>query len=106
MGKVDVGLTLKPRTREKAKRKRLDQPILRVHRWFKQKKKLEYINNHPPHYISGIRFGPGKYKFWLSDPFECHKTFSGFIIGFLINNDEQLKFNGLDRGWIKEKPPD
>ena len=45
VGEVDVGLTLKPRTREKARRKRLDQPILRVQRWFKQKKKLKYRNN-------------------------------------------------------------
>ena len=103
---LDVALTLKPRTREKARRKRLDQPILRVQRWFNQKKKLKYRDNHPPHYISHIVFGPGKYKFWFSDPFKCHKTFSGFIISFLINNDEQLNLNGLDRGWIKEKPPD
>ena len=102
----DGRLPLRPRTREKARRKRLDQPILRVQRWFKQKKKLEYRNNHPPHYISRIRFGPGKYNFWWSDLFKLHKTYSGFIISFLINNSEQITFTGLDRGCRKEKPPD
>ena len=84
----DVGLPLRPRTREKAR------------------KKVPGNQDRSPHYMLRIRFGPGKYKFWFSNLFKLHKTFSGFIIGFLINNDEQINFNGLDRGWIKEKPPD
>ncbi|MFS8002718.1 hypothetical protein Hanom_Chr13g01205351 [Helianthus anomalus] len=49
-----------------------------------------------------IRFGPGKFKVWWFEPIERLKIFSSFIINFLflINNDEKLKLNGLDRGWI------
>ena len=85
---VDVGMSLQPRKREKAR------------------KKVPGYQDRSPHYMSRIRFGPGKYKLWFSDLFKCHKTYSGFIIAFLINNDEQINYNGLDRGWIKEKPPD
>jgi len=85
----NIVMKLKPRTREKAK-----------------KEKIPGNQDRSPHYILRIRFGPGIYKFWLSDLFKLHKTFSGFIIGFIINNDEQINYNGLDRGWIKEKPPD
>ncbi|KAJ0458026.1 hypothetical protein HanIR_Chr15g0780461 [Helianthus annuus] len=105
---LDVGLPPTPtRTREKARRS-LDQHIMRVQRWCKRKLKatLKCRDNHQPHYMSRIRFGPGKFKFWWSDPLEYPKIFSCFIVNFLINNDEQLEFNGLDRGWIKEKPPD
>ncbi|KAJ0946476.1 hypothetical protein HanRHA438_Chr01g0004381 [Helianthus annuus] len=95
------------KSREKAQ-KCLDQHRLREQRWCKQKhkEKLKCSDNHLPHYMHRIRFGPGKFKFWWSDPFECPKIFSSFIVKFLINNDEQLELNGLDRGWIKEKPPD
>ncbi|KAJ0939586.1 hypothetical protein HanRHA438_Chr02g0062841 [Helianthus annuus] len=94
-------------TREKQRRS-LDQHSLRVQRWYKRKHNgtLKCGDNHHPHYMSRIRFGPGKFKFWWRDPFACLKIFYSFIINFLINNDEQLKLNGLDRGWIKEKPPD
>ncbi|KAM0060031.1 hypothetical protein Hdeb2414_s0005g00187831 [Helianthus debilis subsp. tardiflorus] len=105
---LEVGLPITPiESREKA-RKSLDQHIMRVKRRCKRKLKatLKCRDNHHPHYMSRIRFGPGKFKFWWSDPFEYHKIFSSFIVNFLINNDEQLELNGLDRGWIKEKPPD
>ncbi|KAJ0843890.1 hypothetical protein HanRHA438_Chr15g0696391 [Helianthus annuus] len=86
----------------------LDQHSLRVQRWYIRKHNgtLKCGDNHHPHYMSRIRFGPGKFKVWWFDPVERLKIFSSFIINFLINNDEQLKLNGLDRGWIKEKPPD
>ncbi|MFS7912836.1 hypothetical protein Hanom_Chr02g00134541 [Helianthus anomalus] len=94
-------------TREKARRS-LDQHIVRVQRWCKQKHKgkLKCRDNHLPRYMHCIRFGPGIFKVWWFDPVERLKIFSSVIINFLINNDEQLKLNGLDRGWIKEKPPD
>ncbi|KAJ0457849.1 hypothetical protein HanIR_Chr15g0778481 [Helianthus annuus] len=107
--KLAVGLPHTPtRTREKAQRNCLDQHIVRVRRWYekKQKEKLKCRDNHLPRYMHRIRFDPGKFKFSWVNPFERLKIFSSFIVGFLINNDEQLKFNGLDRGWIKEKPPD
>lgn len=85
---VDVGLKIQQRKREKAR------------------KKVPGYQDRSPHYMLRIRFGPGIYKFWLSDLFKLHKTFSGFIIGFIINNDEQINYNGLDRVQIKEKPPD
>ncbi|KAF5782780.1 hypothetical protein HanRHA438_Chr11g0512871 [Helianthus annuus] len=94
-------------TREKALRN-LDQHSLRVQRWYKRKRNgaLKCRDNHLPHYMHHIRFGPGKFKFWWSGRFEYPKIFSSFVVNFLINNDEQLEFNGLDRGWKKEKPPD
>ncbi|KAJ0951766.1 putative transcription factor interactor and regulator CCHC(Zn) family [Helianthus annuus] len=98
---LDVGLPPTPtRTREKARRKRLDQHIVRVQRWCKQKHKgkLKCRDNHLPRYMHCIRFGPGKFKVWWFDLIEHLKIFSSFIINFLINNDEQLKLNGLDKG--------
>ncbi|KAJ0911550.1 hypothetical protein HanRHA438_Chr06g0264391 [Helianthus annuus] len=76
--------------------------------WYekKQNEKLKCRDNHLPRYRHRIRFDPGKFKFWWVDLFERLKIFSSFIFSFLINNDEQLKLNGLDQGWIKEKPPD
>ncbi|KAJ0525480.1 hypothetical protein HanHA300_Chr09g0312521 [Helianthus annuus] len=107
--KLAVGLPITPiKTREKARRKRLDQHIVRVQRWYKKKQneKLKCRDNHLPRYMHCIRFGPGKFKVWWFHPVERLKIFSSCIINFLINNDEQLKLNGLDRGWTKEKPPD
>ncbi|KAJ0667119.1 hypothetical protein HanPI659440_Chr17g0674291 [Helianthus annuus] len=59
--KIVVGLPITPiKSREKARRS-LDQHIMRVQRWCKQKLKatLKCIDNHHPHYMSRIRFGPG-----------------------------------------------
>ncbi|KAJ0549490.1 hypothetical protein HanRHA438_Chr07g0295731 [Helianthus annuus] len=59
---LDVGLPPTPtRTREKARRKRLDQHIVRVQRWCKQKHKgkLKCRDNHLSRYMHCIRFGPG-----------------------------------------------
>ena len=54
----DVGLPLRPITREKARKK----------------KKVPGNQDRSPHYMLRIRFGPGIYKFWLSDLFKLHKT--------------------------------
>ncbi|MFS8006354.1 hypothetical protein Hanom_Chr14g01248221 [Helianthus anomalus] len=70
-------------TQEKAHRS-LDQHSLRVQRWYKRKHNgtLKCRDNRHPHYISRIRFGPGKFKFWWSDPFTCLQIFCSFIICF------------------------
>ncbi|MFS7920146.1 hypothetical protein Hanom_Chr03g00220991 [Helianthus anomalus] len=94
-------------TREKTRR-HLDRHSLRIQRWYKRKLKaiLKCRDNHLPRYMHCIRFDPGKFKFWWFDPFKFSNKFVALKLGLLINNDNQLKLNGLDRGWIKEKPPD
>ncbi|KAJ0614403.1 hypothetical protein HanIR_Chr02g0062051 [Helianthus annuus] len=107
--KLAVGLPITPiKRQEKARRKRLDQHIVRVQRWCKQKhkEKLKCNDNHLPHYMHRIRFGPGKFKYWWPDPFRNVKRFINSTLKILINNKERMELNGLDRGWIKEKPPD
>ena len=106
------------KSRDKA-RNNLDQLTLRLKKWYllNHMAKLKCRNNHSPHYMHSIRFGPGNFKFWWVDPFKFSKYFlnSTFIYlrrfwrtknNILINNDRQMEFNGLDRGWIKYKPPD
>ncbi|KAJ0605320.1 hypothetical protein HanRHA438_Chr02g0085391 [Helianthus annuus] len=105
---LDVGLPHIPtRTREKA-RKNLDRHSARIQRWFKQKQmeKLKCRDNHLPHYISRIRIDPGKFKYWWSDPFKIFKIFYYSTSKLLIIFEDRVELNGLDRGWIKEKPPD
>ncbi|MFS7940143.1 hypothetical protein Hanom_Chr05g00460201 [Helianthus anomalus] len=72
-------------TRQKPQRN-LDQHSLRVQRWYQRKHNgiLKCGDNHHPHYMSHIRFGPGKFKAWWFDPVECLKIFSSFIINLLI----------------------
>ncbi|KAM0052600.1 hypothetical protein Hdeb2414_s0007g00250061 [Helianthus debilis subsp. tardiflorus] len=104
----DDGRPPRSRTRERA-RKSLDQHLLRIQGWYRRKKKeesLKFAQHHPSHYMPRIRFGPGKFKYWWSDPFENFKWFINSILKILINNKERVELNGLDRGWIKEKPPD
>ncbi|KAJ0922400.1 hypothetical protein HanPSC8_Chr05g0203321 [Helianthus annuus] len=104
----DDGRPPRSRTRERA-RKSLDQHLLRIQGWYRRKKKeesLKFAQHHPSHYMPRIRFGPGKFKYWWSDPFENFKRFINSILKILINNKERVELNGLDRGWIKEKPPD
>ncbi|KAJ0467706.1 putative transcription factor interactor and regulator CCHC(Zn) family [Helianthus annuus] len=106
---LDVGLSHTPtRTREKARRKRLDQHIVRVQRWceHKQREKLKCRDSHLPHYMHRIRFGPGKFKFWWSDPFKIFKIFCNSTNEVLIIVEDRVELNGLDRVQIKEKPPD
>ncbi|MFS7927396.1 hypothetical protein Hanom_Chr04g00308591 [Helianthus anomalus] len=82
--KLEDRLPPRLRTRERA-RKNLDQHLLRIQGWYQGKKKeepLKFAQHHIPHYMSYIRFGPGKVKFWWVDPFECLKIFSRFIVGF------------------------
>ncbi|KAM0036400.1 hypothetical protein Hdeb2414_s0014g00425911 [Helianthus debilis subsp. tardiflorus] len=58
--KLEVGSPSQLKTREKARRN-LDRQTLRTKRWCKRKFKatLKCKDDHPPHYISRIRFDPG-----------------------------------------------
>ncbi|KAJ0522594.1 putative transcription factor interactor and regulator CCHC(Zn) family [Helianthus annuus] len=106
--KLEDGLPPRSRTRERA-RKSLDQHLLRIRGWYQKKKKkelLKFAQHHPSHYMPRIRFGPGKFKYCWPDPFKNVNRFIISTLKILIYNKERVELNGLDRGWIKEKPPD
>ncbi|KAJ0585412.1 hypothetical protein HanHA89_Chr05g0200031 [Helianthus annuus] len=106
--KLEDGLPPRSRTRERA-RKSLDQHLMRIRGWYQKKKKeelLKFAQHHPSHYMPRIRFGPGKFKYCWADPFKNVKRFIISTLKILIYNKERVELNGLDRGWIKEKPPD
>ncbi|KAF5798722.1 putative transcription factor interactor and regulator CCHC(Zn) family [Helianthus annuus] len=107
MKDLDVGSPSYIKSREKAQRN-LDQHSLRVQRWYKRKLNgtLKCTENHSPHYMPRIKFGPGKFKYWWVDPFEYSRLFFNFTNDFLLKTSKRVELNGLDRGWIKEKPPD
>ncbi|KAJ0744013.1 hypothetical protein HanPI659440_Chr10g0382541 [Helianthus annuus] len=103
---VNVGFPLTPtRTREKAQRS-LYQHVVRVRRWYKKEEPLKFAQHHSPHYMPRIKFGPGKFKYCWVDPFSFSKLFFNFTNDFLLKTGKRVELNGLDRGWIKEKPPD
>ncbi|MFS7947109.1 hypothetical protein Hanom_Chr06g00544231 [Helianthus anomalus] len=108
MEKLEDGPPPRSRTWERA-RKNLDQHLPRIQGWYRRKKKekpLKFAQHHPFHYMPRIRFGPCKFKYWWPDPFRNVKRFMNSTLKILINNKERVELNGLDRGWIKEKPPD
>ncbi|KAL8232084.1 hypothetical protein R6Q57_001862 [Mikania cordata] len=96
--------------REKAtKRKEMDPNQLKVLGWYQKKRRtktVKFVNNHSPHYLPRIRFGPGKFKYWRPDPFESFKMYFNSINKIFLSNKERVELNGLDRVCIKEKPPD
>ncbi|KAJ0917638.1 hypothetical protein HanRHA438_Chr05g0208261 [Helianthus annuus] len=80
------------KTREKAKRS-LDRPFAEIRGWCRRKKEMEALKStrhHSSHYMPRIRFGPGKFKYWWSDPFENFKRFINSILKILINNKERV----------------
>lgn len=96
---------------EKARERKPDDPNrLQIRGWYKKKRKvkpLKFVHNHSPCYMSRIRFGPGKFKCWWSDPFKTFKIhFKFFIENTSRNSKRRKELNGLDRVCIKEKPPD
>ncbi|KAJ0939378.1 hypothetical protein HanRHA438_Chr02g0060441 [Helianthus annuus] len=103
-----VGVTEDSRPRERARKK---EPGNRrwfwVGRWAKQKmEQLKCNHDRSYRYMPRIRFLPGKYKFWWSDPFQNFKLFYNPAIKFLTIFVDRVELNGLDRVQIKEKPPD
>ncbi|KAJ0797792.1 hypothetical protein HanPI659440_Chr04g0177811 [Helianthus annuus] len=105
--KLEVGSPSQLKTREKARRN-LDRQSLSTQRWCKMKFKatLKCRDNHLPHYMHRIRFLPGKFKFWWSDPFKIFKIFYNSTNEVLIIFEDRVELNGLDRVQINEKPPD
>ncbi|KAJ0577949.1 hypothetical protein HanIR_Chr05g0241841 [Helianthus annuus] len=105
--KLEVGSPTYLKSREKAQ-KCLDQHSSRIQRWCKQKQreKLKCKDNHLPHYMHRIRFGPGKFKFRWSDPLRFFKIFYYSTKNFFNVYEDRVELNGLDRVQIKEKPPD
>ncbi|KAF5809919.1 hypothetical protein HanRHA438_Chr04g0173111 [Helianthus annuus] len=97
----------KPREKAK-KRKRKDLNRKRIEGWgeMEKKKPLQFTHDQSSRYMSCIRFLPGKYKFWWSDPFENFKIFYNSTIKFLTIFEDRMELNGLDRVQVKEKPPD
>ena len=94
---------------------------LRVGSWCKRKKE-PLKHDQSSRYMPRIRFMPGKFKFWWSDPFKNFKLFhNGFkfklfyqhfksvynsTAKFLTIYEDREELNGLDRVQVKEKPPD
>ncbi|XP_076908157.1 uncharacterized protein LOC143564904 [Bidens hawaiensis] len=66
MEELDSGPLPKSTNPQKRERKCLDQHVLRVQKWYikSYRRKLKCKNNHFSHYMSRIRFGPGKFKYW------------------------------------------
>ncbi|KAJ0434602.1 hypothetical protein HanRHA438_Chr07g0306991 [Helianthus annuus] len=103
-----VGVTEKSeKPREKA-RKGKNRDWLWVESWYKMEKKepLKFKHDRSSHYMPRIRFLPGKFKFWWSDPFQNFKIFYNSTIKFLTIFEDRMELNGLDRVQVKEKPPD
>ncbi|XP_076905913.1 uncharacterized protein LOC143561823 [Bidens hawaiensis] len=105
---LDSGSPPKLKNPKKSVRKCLDQYVLRVQRWYIKSygTTLKCKTNHFPHYMPPIRFGPGKFKYWWSYPFECFRLHFSFTMCYVIIYVGRVELNRLDRGWIKEKPPD
>ncbi|XP_076944901.1 uncharacterized protein LOC143615730 [Bidens hawaiensis] len=97
---LDSGTPPKSTKPQKRKRKCLDQHVLRVQKWYikSYRTTLKCKSNHFPHYMPRIRFGPGKFKYWWSDPFECFKLLLCFTMCYLFKYVGRVELNGLDRG--------
>ncbi|KAJ0852121.1 hypothetical protein HanRHA438_Chr14g0634571 [Helianthus annuus] len=98
--------------REKAKeRKKKDLNQKRIEGWGEMERKESFTHDRSSHYMPRIRFLPGMFKFWWSDPFKILKlkflkSFYYSTIIFLNIFEDWVELNGLDRVQIKEKPPD
>ncbi|KAJ0840472.1 putative transcription factor interactor and regulator CCHC(Zn) family [Helianthus annuus] len=105
--KLEVGSPPQLKTRENARRN-LDRQSMGIQMWCKRKFKatLKCRDNHLPRYMHRIRFLPGKFKFWWSDPFKIFKIFCNSTDEVLIICEDRVELNGLDKVQIKEKPPD
>ncbi|KAJ0534747.1 hypothetical protein HanIR_Chr09g0423121 [Helianthus annuus] len=103
-----VGVTEDSRPRERARKKEpRNRRWFSVRRWAKQKmEQLKCNHDRSYRYMPRIRFLPGKYKFWWSDPLQNFKLFYYSTIRFLTTFEDRVELNGLDRVQIKEKPPD
>ncbi|KAJ0532737.1 hypothetical protein HanPSC8_Chr09g0357491 [Helianthus annuus] len=80
----------------------------RVGSWYKTEKKepLKFKHDRSSHYMPHIRFLPGMFKFWWSDPFQIFKILYNSTNLCLKIFEVRVELNGLDRVQVKEKPPD
>ncbi|MFS7930060.1 hypothetical protein Hanom_Chr04g00339711 [Helianthus anomalus] len=86
------------------KTKRKDRKWKRIESWYKKEIKEPLKQDQSSRYMPHIRFLPGKFKSWWSDPFKNFKINSTIII--LIVFEDRVELNGLDRVHVKQKPPD
>ena len=103
-----IGETVKSaKPREKARReKRQDRNWKGIEGLHTLEGKEPLKHDQSSRYMPRIRFLPGKFKFWWSDPFKIFKIFYYATIKFLTIFEDRVELNGLDRVQIKEKPPD
>ncbi|XP_076948954.1 uncharacterized protein LOC143621407 [Bidens hawaiensis] len=66
---LDSGSPPKSAKPQKRARKCLDRHVLRVQKWYIKSymTTLKCKNNHFPHYMPRVSFGPGKFKYWWTD---------------------------------------
>ncbi|KAJ0441036.1 hypothetical protein HanIR_Chr16g0793221 [Helianthus annuus] len=70
--------------RERAKKRKIkDLNRKRIEGWGEMERKKPFTNDRSSHYMPRIRFLPGMFKFWWSDPFENFKIFYYSTIIFL-----------------------
>ncbi|KAI3797244.1 hypothetical protein L1987_32499 [Smallanthus sonchifolius] len=94
------------RPRDRARR-RMDRHVMKVLGWSYTDRRKEYTgDDHAPHYMPRIKFGPSKFKYWWPDPFEFSKLFLRSATHVCKKGGRPIILNGPDGGGIKEKPPD
>jgi len=95
--------------REKARKEPANRNLMQVRRW-STRKSLKFKHDHSSRYMSCIRFMPGKFKYWWSDPFRVFNLLFNIVFNSTFNfvciYVNRVELNGLDRVQIKEKPPD
>ncbi|KAJ0864211.1 hypothetical protein HanPSC8_Chr12g0539271 [Helianthus annuus] len=92
---------------ERAKKRKIkDLNRKRIEGWGEMERKKPFTHDHSSRYMPRIRFLPGKFKFWWSDPFRIFKIFYNSTNLFLKIFEVRVELNGLDRVQVKEKPPD
>jgi len=80
---------------KKTRKEPMDHTLLQVRRWSSKKKKpLKFKNDQSSRYMPCIRFFPGKYKCWGSDPFKGFKLIFKASFNFTCNC-----LNVLWTGW-------
>ncbi|KAJ0495056.1 hypothetical protein HanIR_Chr12g0604601 [Helianthus annuus] len=96
------------RPREKAKKRRKKKVLnrKRIEGWGEMERKEPFTRDHSSRYMPRIRFLPGMFKFWWSDPFQNFKILYNSTNLFLKFFEVRVELNGLDRVQVKEKPPD
>ena len=103
-----VGVTEKSEKPRKKAKKRKEKVLnrKRIEGWGEMERKEPFTRDHSSRYMPRIRFIPGNFKFWWSDPFQIFKIFYNSTNLFLKIFEVRVELNGLDRVQVKKKPPD